>query len=43
MVIWARDGVYTYYDSKLQPKAPGLGERDVLRETVEEAKEHRCR
>ena len=40
MVIWARDGVYTYYDSKLQPKAPGLGERDVLRETVEEAKKH---
>ena len=24
MVIWARDGVYTYYDSKLEPKAPGL-------------------
>ena len=41
MVIWARDGVYTYYDSKLLPKAPGLGERDVLRETVEEAKKHK--
>ena len=40
IVIWARDGVYTYYDSQLQPKAPGLGERDVLRETVEEAKAH---
>ena len=40
MVIWARDGVYTYYDSKLEPKAPGLGERDVLRETVDAAKPH---
>jgi hypothetical protein len=40
MVIWARDGVYAYYDSKLQPKAPGLGKRDVLRETVESAKAH---
>ncbi len=40
MVIWARDGVYTYYDSKLQPKAPGLGGRDVLGEAVEEAEEH---
>lgn len=40
MVIWARDGVYAYYDSKLQPKAPGLKERDVLREAVKEAKKH---
>jgi hypothetical protein len=37
LVIWARDGDYAYYDSKLLPKAPGLGSRDLLRETVEEA------
>src|SRR5262245_41452843 len=30
VVIWARDGEYTYYNSNLQPKAPGLGKRDVL-------------
>lgn len=40
IVIWARDGEYAYYDSKIQPKPPGLGERDVLRETIEEAKKH---
>jgi hypothetical protein len=34
LVIWARDGAYAYYDSKLQPKCPGLGRRDVLREAV---------
>jgi hypothetical protein len=34
--IWARDGEYVYYDSQLEPKAPGLGSRDVLREAVEE-------
>lgn len=37
LVIWARDGDYAYYESGLLPKAPGLGERDPLRETVEEA------
>jgi hypothetical protein len=36
LVIWARDGDWAYYDSKLQPKCPGLGSRDVLREAVEE-------
>lgn len=41
LVIWARDGDYAYYDSKLLPKAPGLGSRDPLRETVEEAARHR--
>ena len=40
LVIWARDGDYAYYDSKLLPKAPGLGNRDPLRETVEEAAKH---
>jgi len=38
VVIWARDGDYAYYDSALLPKAPGLGARDPLRETVEEAR-----
>ena len=40
LVIWARDGDYAYYDSKLLPKAPGLGKRDLLHETVEEAQKH---
>ena len=37
VVMWARDSEYTYYDSKLEAKAPGLGKRDVLREGVEQA------
>jgi hypothetical protein len=41
VVIWARDGEYAYYDSKVMPKPPGFGERDALRETVEEAEKHR--
>jgi hypothetical protein len=36
VIIWARDGEYAYYDSMLEPKAPGLGLRDPLREGVEE-------
>lgn len=36
VIIWTRDGEYTYYDSKFEPKAPGLGRRDALREGVEE-------
>ncbi|WP_246196584.1 alpha-amylase family protein [Aquisphaera giovannonii] len=36
VVIWARDGEYAYYDSKVVSKCPGLGGRDVLREAVEE-------
>ena len=36
LVIWARDGDWVFYNSKLQPKPPGLGERDVLREAVDE-------
>lgn len=41
LVIWVRDGDYAYYDSTLLPKAPGLGTRDPLRETMEEAERHR--
>ncbi len=37
LVVWARDGDYAYYNSKLLPKPPGLGSRDPLREAVEEA------
>ena len=29
LVLWVRDGDYAYYESKLLPKAPGLG--DVIR------------
>ncbi len=40
LVLWCRDGEYAYYDSKLLPKCPGLGNRDPLREAVEEARPH---
>lgn len=30
LVIWAREGDWAFYDSQLQPKPPGLGQRDVL-------------
>ena len=36
LVVWTREGDWAFYDSKLQPKPPGLGQRDVLREAVEE-------
>ncbi len=38
VVIWARDGDYAYYNSKLLPKTVGLGQRDTLREAVDEAR-----
>jgi hypothetical protein len=38
LVVWVRDGDYAYYDSKLLPKAPGLGKRDPLREAMDEAR-----
>ena len=41
LVLWARDGDWAYYDSKLLPKPPGLGERDPLRDAVAEAKKRR--
>ena len=40
LVLWVRDGDYAYYDSKLLPRAPGLGGRDPLREALEEARRH---
>lgn len=41
LVLWARDGDYAYYDSKILPKAPGLGDRDPLRDAVRAAKSRR--
>jgi hypothetical protein len=38
LVIWVREGDWAFYDSKLQPRPPGLGQRDVLREAMEEGK-----
>lgn len=38
LVIWAREGDWAFYDSKLLPKPPGLGSRDVLREAVDEGR-----
>jgi hypothetical protein len=41
LVMWVRDGDYAYYDSKLLPKAPGLGARDPFREAMNEARLHK--
>lgn len=38
LVLWVRDGEFTFHDSKLVPKPPGQGERNVLREAVEEGR-----
>ncbi len=38
LVMWVRDGDYAYYDSKILPKAQGLGDRDPLRDAVDEAR-----
>ena len=40
LVLWLRDGDYAYYNSKLLSKAPGLGDRDPLRDAMDEAKKH---
>jgi hypothetical protein len=40
VVLWVRDGDYAYYNSKLLPKAPGLGARDPLQEVLDEARKH---
>jgi hypothetical protein len=36
LVLWVRDGEFTFHDSKLLPRPPGQRDRDVLREAVEE-------
>ena len=38
LVLWVRDGEFTFHDSKLLPKPAGLRDRDVLREAVEEGR-----
>ena len=38
LVIWAREGDWVFYDSSMQPKPSGIGDRDVLREAVDEGK-----
>ncbi len=38
VVIWARDGDYAYYNSKLLPRAPGLKDRDPLKDAVATAR-----
>jgi hypothetical protein len=40
VVIWAKDSEFAYYNSKVAPKCPGMGERDVLREAMDAAKPH---
>lgn len=40
LVLWVRDGEFTFHDSKLVPKPAGLGDRDVLREAMDEARKH---
>ncbi len=40
LVLWLRDGDYAYYNSDLLPKAPGLGDRDPLREAMDEAEKY---
>lgn len=41
VVIWGKDSEYAYYNSKVAPKCPGMGERDVIQEAVEAAKPHK--
>ena len=41
LVMWVRDGDYAYYNSDILPKAPGLGDRDPLREVMVEAAKHK--
>ncbi len=38
LVLWVRDGDYTFHNSKLVPKPASFGDRDVLREAVEEGR-----
>ena len=38
LVLWVRDSEFTFHDSKLLPKPPGHGDRDVLREAVDQGR-----
>ena len=41
LVLWVRDGEFTFHTSELVPRPAVLGDRDVLREAVEEARKHK--
>lgn len=41
LVIWGKDSEYAYYNSKVAPQCPGMGDRDVIQEAVEAARPHR--
>jgi hypothetical protein len=38
LVLWVRDGDFTFHNSKLLPKPESFGDRDVLREAADEAR-----
>ncbi len=38
LVLWVRDGDFTFHNSTLLPKPASFGDRDVLREAVEEGR-----
>ena len=38
LVLWVRDGEFTFHNSKFLPRPPGQGDRDVLREAVDEGR-----
>jgi hypothetical protein len=38
LVLWVRDGDFTFHDSKWLPRPASFGDRDVLREAVEEGR-----
>jgi hypothetical protein len=38
LVLWVRDGEFTFHDSKWLPNPPGQHDRDVLREAVDEGR-----
>lgn len=40
LVIFMKDQNFAYYNSKVARKCPQLGERDLLKEVIEEAKKH---
>lgn len=40
LVLWVRDGDFTFHRSRWVPRPAGLGDRDVLREAADEARRH---